>query len=250
MKKLGLVIYPVSLYGFLFMLLISCEKDNNKNSSNPTNGKTTAVFNSNITYGKLTDQDGNEYKTVTIGSQTWMAENLRTTKYRNGDIIPKVSDNTEWKNLNSGAYCNYRNTNSNDTIATYGRLYNWFAVKDNRNLAPIGWHVPTQDEWSTLYYYLNTNFIAGTKLKENGFSHWSNSNQGGDNSSGFTALPGGFRLNVNGTYESIGLQGIWWNSTEPTSYGSTVSLFFNSSNVNIYVGAKTSGCSVRLVKDN
>ncbi|TRZ53760.1 hypothetical protein D4S03_01290 [bacterium] len=134
----------------LFLLLLQCCKK--EEDTNQFNGKTTAIFNPGKTYGSLTDQDGNIYRTITIGSQTWMAENLRTTTYRNSDAIPLVTDSTAWKNLSTGAYCNYQNTNNIDTIATYGRLYNWAAVTDNHKIAPFGWHVPTHDELNVVIY--------------------------------------------------------------------------------------------------
>src|ERR1035437_8488499 len=112
---------------FVMLVINSCKKDNNS-PSNPYNGKTTAVFNPGLTYGTMTDQDGNVYKTISIGTQTWMAENLRTTKYRDGSSMQNVTDNTVWTYLTSGAYCNYNNTKSADTIATYGRLYDWYAA--------------------------------------------------------------------------------------------------------------------------
>jgi hypothetical protein len=106
--------------------------------------KVVIIFNPNLTYGSLIDIDGNEYKTISIGTQTWMAENLKTTKYRNGDPIPNVTDDTEWGKLSTGAYCDYDNIPDNSAI--YGKLYNWYAVDDSRNIAPTGWHVPTDKE--------------------------------------------------------------------------------------------------------
>lgn len=110
------------------------------------------IFNPILTYGTMTDQDGNTYKTITIGSQTWMAENLRVTHFRNGDPIPNVTDNDTWHNLTSSAYCWYNNDISNKDI--YGALYNWYAVTDSRNIAPAGWHVPTSDDMQELVDYL------------------------------------------------------------------------------------------------
>src|SRR5664280_2860660 len=112
---------------FVTLVINGCKKGDNS-PSNPYNGKTTAVFNPGLTYGTMTDQDSNVYKTITIGTQTWMAENLRTTKYRDGSSILNITDNTVWTYLTTGAYCNYNNTKSADTIATYGRLYDWYAA--------------------------------------------------------------------------------------------------------------------------
>jgi uncharacterized protein (TIGR02145 family) len=170
-------IFSLLIIGLIIFHTISCEKDDGDgpSSHNSTNGQTTAEFNPSITYGTLTDQDGNVYKTVTIGTQTWMAENLRTTKYNDGTAIANVTENTVWDTLRTGAYCNYNNTTSIDTIATYGRLYNWHAVNTGK-LAPIGWHVPTADEWTKLTDDLGSGYVAGGKLKETGTSHWNSPN--------------------------------------------------------------------------
>jgi uncharacterized protein (TIGR02145 family) len=137
----------------MVIIFNSCSEDENRPPENPTNGKTTAIFSSSVTYGTVTDQDGNVYKTVKIGTQTWMAENLRTTKYNDGKSIENVIVASKWEGLSTGAYGNYNNTTSSDTIATYGRLYNWSAINTGK-LAPKGWHVPTDDEWSVLTRYL------------------------------------------------------------------------------------------------
>jgi hypothetical protein len=138
-KLLGLLsFFTVQSFSF-------CSKSDDPTNGNSTNAKTTAVFNSSLTYGTMTDQDGNVYQTITTGSQTWMAENLRTTKYNDGTAIANVSTNSDWTNLSTGAYCNYNNTSNEDTIATDGRLYNWYAVNVG-NLAPKGWHVATNSE--------------------------------------------------------------------------------------------------------
>ncbi|MEI6750714.1 MAG: fibrobacter succinogenes major paralogous domain-containing protein [Bacteroidota bacterium] len=209
-------ILHIAIMGVLIMLSNSCKKDKESNPSNPenpTNGKTTAVFNPNKTYGTLTDQDGNVYKTIQIGSQIWMAENLRTTKYRDGSVIPEVTDNTAWRNLSTDAYCNYNNTKNSDTIATYGRLYNWYAVSDSRNIAPTGWHVASDAEWTILTDYLGGDSIAGGKMKETDTTHWCNPNTGATNECGFTALPSGLRHSYNGTFGYVRLYGSGWSST-------------------------------------
>ena len=117
-------------------LFSGCEKEITHPYRHPFNGRTTAVFNPDKEYGMVRDIDGSEYKTIVIGNQTWMAENLRVTHYRNGDPIPNVTGNEEWSRLTTGAYCNYNNTTNPDTIATYGRLYNWYAAIDSRKIAP------------------------------------------------------------------------------------------------------------------
>jgi uncharacterized protein (TIGR02145 family) len=207
------------------------------------------VFNQSKTYGTVTDFDGNVYKTITIDTQTWMAENLRTTHYRNGEIIPEVSDDTAWSNLSTGAYCNYENTRNNDTIATFGRLYNWYTVSDSRNMAPTGWHVPTDAEWTTLTTYLGGDSEAGGKLKEINTTHWYSPNTGADNSSGYTALPGGYR-DGNITFFNIGNGVYWWSSSEGgTDYAWYRSLYYTNSNVERDGFSKISGFSVRCLRD-
>jgi uncharacterized protein (TIGR02145 family) len=158
----------------------------------------------------ITDADGNVYNTVTFGTQVWMAENLKTRKYRDGTSIPNVTGNTEWSNLNGGAYSDYNNTLSNSVI--YGRLYNWYTVIDGHYLCPAGWHVPTHTEWGTLTDYLGGESVAGGKLKETGFTHWYSPNTGATNEAGFTALPGGYRY-TDGLFYDIGYYGYWWTSS-------------------------------------
>lgn len=213
-------------------------------------GISNATFNPSLTYGTMTDIDGNIYKTITIGTQTWMAENLRTTKYRNGDSIPEVSGNLAWKNLNTHAYCNYENTTALDDIATHGRLYNWFAVTDSRNLAPAGWHVATDAEWTTLTTYLGNENVAGGKLKETGLLHWNNPNTGASNGSGFTALPGGRREYTDGSFINLGTDGFWWTaSAYNPDYSWYRYLHYDVTNIYRANFHKQYGFSVRCVKD-
>ena len=198
--------------------------------------------------GTVTDIDGNVYKTVTIGTQCWMAENLKTTKYRNGDPIPNVTDNAAWGALYTGAYCWYNN-DAATYRADYGALYNWFTVDDSRNLCPTGWHVPTDTEWTTLTTYLGGESVAGGKLKETCFTHWTSPNTGATNSSGFTALPGGGQ-GVIGPSNDFGYTGWWWSST---GYSPATSWFraLRSSISDVYrnYGNNQDGFSVRCVQD-
>src|ERR1035437_3671045 len=147
------------------------------------------IFNPNLTYGTVTDFDGNVYKTITIGSKTWMAENLKVTHYQNGDPIPNETDATAWSNLTTGAYCDYNYTPSNSI--TYGHMNNLFSIIDSRTIAPAGLHVPTAIEWDTLINYIGGVSLAGGNLKEIGTTHWTSPNTGATNSSGMTILPGG-----------------------------------------------------------
>lgn len=179
-----------------------------------TNSTGTA-YGSQLSFTTLLDDiNDNIYNTVTIGSQVWMAENLKASKYRNGNFITKVTNPVSWKNLTSGAYCSY--TNSTTDSIKYGNLYNWYAVHDIRFLAPTGWHIPTQAEWTTLMNYLGGATVAGDKLKETGNSDWTGNYVLATNSSSFTALPGGFISIENNTYGfyNIGTDGKWWSSTE------------------------------------
>ncbi|MFZ4706867.1 MAG: FISUMP domain-containing protein [Bacteroidales bacterium] len=201
--------------------------------------------------GVVTDIDGNIYQTVTIGTQTWMKENLKTTKYRNGTNIEYPGSNTTtWQNNTTGAYAWYDNDISWKN--TYGTLYNWHAVNNTNGLCPTGWHVPSDTEWSTLTTYLGGASIAGGKLKETGTTHWYSPNEGATNESGFTALPGGGRFYFgNGVFNGIGSVGHWWSSTE-YSANSAWNRFITSnlsrvSRENFY--GKGSGFSVRCVKD-
>ncbi len=237
------------LIALLTIVLISCSKEEDNTLANPTNGKTTAEFNPYVTYGTMKDQDGNVYKTVTIGTQTWMAENLRTTKYNDGTDVPLVTDNTAWVNLSTGAYCNYDNTNNIDTIATYGRLYNWYAVNTGK-LAPKGWHVPTDAEWKTLVDYLGGEDVAGGKLKEVGLTHWNSPNTAATNEPGFTALPGGVRY-FDGGFYYFGNNGFWWSATEyNTDYAWPLDMSYNYSYVNNDDNDdKEAGFSIRCLKD-
>jgi uncharacterized protein (TIGR02145 family) len=199
--------------------------------------------------GTVTDIDGNVYKTVKIGDQWWMAENLKVTQYRNGDPIPHVTEYSKWSsNLTSGAYCEYDNNSSN--VETYGRLYNWWAVNDSRNMAPAGWHVPTDAEWTILTDYLGESSIAGGKLKEEGFAHWGNPNSGATNESGLSALPGGYRDSTSGYYTSLGTYAYFWSSTE---YGNNHAWnhnlnYYHSTVYRNSIG-KQAGFSVRCVRD-
>jgi len=194
------------LFASVALILSACEKDEDLTPSNPLNGKTTAIFNDNVSYGTMTDLDGNVYKTVTIGDQTWMAENLRTTTYNDGTAISYAADSAEWINLSTGGYCNYNNTTNEEAISTYGRLYNNAAVHSGK-LAPTGWHVPTDEEWKTLITYLGDE--AGGKLKETGTTHWNSPNTGATNETGFTALPGG-SIGYDAEFGHLGESGCWW----------------------------------------
>ena len=184
---------------------------------------------------------------VTIGTQTWTGCNLNVTTYRNGDTIPQVTDPTAWSNLTTGAWCHYNNDPANDVI--YGKLYNWYAVNDLRGLAPTGYHVSSDAEWTTLTDFLGGESVAGGKLKEVGLCHWLSPNTDATNTSLFTALPGGAR-EYDGVYSTIGLNGNWWSSTE-TGTNTAWARNINNGNGNAYrtFADKNAGQAVRLVQD-
>jgi len=160
----------------------------------------------------LTDIDGNEYHIVKIGTQTWMAENLKVTHYNNGDQIPIVPNNSDWTNLNIGSCCDYDN---NKVIAEkYGKIYNWFAINDSRNIAPKGWHVATNEDWITLTNFVGGENTAGVKLKQSGTQNWKKPNKSSTNETGFLALPGGYRDHTDGRFYNIYFVSYWWSSTQ------------------------------------
>lgn len=198
------------------------------------------------------------FPTVTICNQVWMVKNLDVATYRNGDPIPKVTNPTTWASLTTGAYC-YYNNDSATYASVYGKLYNWYAVNDPRGLAPVGWHVPSDADWNRLVKCLDPSadtsgaFIqsttAGSKLKETGIAHWQSPNVA-TNSSGFTALPGGYRMNT-GSFEAITLGGLWWSSTE---YSNLIAwdrdILANDGSINRRgLGYKNIGNSVRCIHD-
>ena len=181
---------------------------------------------------------------VQIGNQTWTIENLDTANYRNGDPIPQVQDVIAWSILTTGAWCYYENKGENGT--TYGRLYNCYAVNDPRGLAPNGYHIPTDKEWTTLTDYLGGESVAGIKMKSN--SGWQN-NGNGTNTSGFSGLSGGFR-DYYGNFNSFGGNGYWWSSTEyDFNFAWYRFMGHNNGNVTRSYSNNRFGFSVRCVKD-
>jgi uncharacterized protein (TIGR02145 family) len=192
--------------------------------------------------GTVNDIDGNVYNTITLGTQVWMVENLKTTKFRDGTAIPNVTDNAPWSYNATGitpAYCDYNNTPANSDV--YGRLYNLFAMKDSRGIAPAGWHVPNFNEWITLFNYLGGAGVAGGRMKEAGLTHWLTPNTGADNSSGFTALGSGDRAWGTGTFYGLQTRASIWSSNSSYSSGS------NSANLNvIYLNYNSASWSMTL----
>lgn len=197
----------------------------------------------------VTDVDGNIYNTVQIGGQTWMTENLRTTKYNDGRSIPFITDDVTWEAHRKPAYCWSYNDIAHKT--TYGALYNWYTVHTDK-LAPIGWHVPTHEDFATLITYLGGEEVAGGKLKEIGFTHWNDPNKGATNESGFTALPGAYRDENGFIPGRQGNSGDWWTVSESSpDAGISIALSYYSSKVSVYFSYyKRRGHSVRCIKDD
>jgi uncharacterized protein (TIGR02145 family) len=194
----------------------------------------------------LTGATSGEY--VTIGSQVWMKKNLDVVRYRNGDLIPQVNDSTQWANLKTGAWCYYSNKNAYGAIS--GRLYNWYAVNDPRGLAPEGWHIASDAEWTTLSDFLGGEDVAGGKMKEVGVTHWQSPNKGATNESGFTGLPGGYRYE-NKSFNGYGVNGYWWCSTESDANIANaryLSTYDSAMHTTVYY--KRSALSVRCIIGN
>jgi uncharacterized protein (TIGR02145 family) len=208
--------------------------------------------------GTMTDIDGNVYRTVKIGSQVWMAENLKVAHYRNGDAIPEVTDSLIWQILTIGACCAY--DNSAENVPVYGYLYNWYAINDNRDIAPEGWHVPSDEEWKELEIYLGMSQSEadesgergteeGGKLKATGTAYWLYPNIGASDLYGFSALPGGDREHTGRFYGKFS-RAMFWSVTESgTYYAVARGLRFHSSGIGRGDMNKISGLSIRLIRD-
>jgi uncharacterized protein (TIGR02145 family) len=195
----------------------------------------------------ITDIDGNVYNTVVIGSQTWMKEDLKTTKYKDGTTIPLVTDNAAWSTLTTPGYCWYNN-DAATYKNTYGALYNWYTVNTGK-LCPSGWHVPTNAEWTTLTTYVGGEEVAGGILKESGTTHWASPNAGATNETGFTALPSGNRSSDYGEFSAIGYYGAWWSSIELSPYAWLREMAWNDSIVDSFASGKRNGLAVRCTSD-
>lgn len=216
----------------ILFIFVSCICFGQKNNIQNID-KQTAVYN---------------FESVKIGNQVWMRKNLSVEHYKNGDPIRHITDSTAWVNLSTGAWRYYNDDPA--TGAIYGKLYNWYAVHDPRGLAPAGWHVATDDEWSLMVTALGSDFNAGKMLKEIGTSHWLTPNTSATNESGFTALPGGSLRYGDSYFTGLGASGCWWTasgSAEPYAKMRSMS----HSGTSVYRGStfRTYGFSVRCVKD-
>lgn len=230
----------ISYLLLVFIIAVSCSED-----------PTSTPDKQSIVTGTVTDIDGNEYRTVKIGDQWWMAENLKVTKYQNGDIIRNITKRLEWEdiNLRSGACCVYDNIESN--ADTFGLLYNWYAVNDSRNIAPAGWHVATREEWEALVDTLGGPIDAGIKMVDISSDHWKNPDPSATNESGFSVLPAGLR-EFNGEFRLKGSLALFWTSTRSSrnGYSEVIEIQTNRSYyVSIPISSWKKGYSVRCIKD-
>jgi uncharacterized protein (TIGR02145 family) len=196
----------------------------------------------------VSDIDGNIYPVISIGDQLWMAANLKVTRFRNGDTIPEIIDDLEWKSAKNGAFCAYENDPANRD--EYGLLYNWYAVNDLRSVCPEGWHVPSRIELDVLRKCSGDWKTSGGWLREAGFSHWIQPNEGASNKTGFTALPGGARYK-DGRFQSIGNRGRFWSSTRFGNFSECWNLFLvsNEARALFFRDEMNCGFSIRCIKD-
>jgi len=235
LQKIQIKLLPVCI--FLLLITGSCKNDE---KNDPIVIKPAIVK----------DADGNKYSSVKIGTQEWMVENLRTTKYNDGTLIPFLSNDDDWKSASTGAFCIYDSTVVVSDQATYGYLYNWYAVNSDK-LCPAGWHVPTTNDWNTLVNHLGGEGTAGGKMKKAGTSYWRSPNLGASNESGFTAIPGGCRWGTNGIFESLQILGNYWVAEDKDSYYAYLfRMEYNTNTASVAgYGTKKNGFSVRCMKD-
>jgi uncharacterized protein (TIGR02145 family) len=195
---------------------------------------------------KLKDIDGNIYTSVLIGTQIWMAENLKTTKYNDGTEIPLITDPAEWSGLVTPGYCWYKNDETTYKDP-YGALYNWYTLNTGK-LCPTGWHAASNDEFTALVTFLGGNLVAGGKLKETGIIHWNSPNTGATNETGFTGVAAGFR-NPAGSFIAFGAMNYFWSATDNGGFPYCLFLYFDVTNAYQDTSDKPYGLSVRCVKD-
>ena len=247
------------------LLMPSCKKDDDRPRSSGGGGGggsgLPSYLNAALSYGTVTDQDGNSYYTIQIGGQEWMAQNLRTTTYANGDPIQNVTNDTQWGGLTTGAWAHYENNGSYEN--PYGKLYNWYAVADPRNVCPTNWHVPTDAEWNTLVNYLDPNNgnngeysgTAGGMMKSTGTQYWQDTfgfnNESATNESGFSGLPGGGRYNdLGGYFGNLSNYLVLWSASESgaeNAWGRYLSA--SLAGIDRDANNKRDGLCVRCVRD-
>jgi uncharacterized protein (TIGR02145 family) len=241
--------YSIIMLGFILSACNKKDTDTTIPAPAPVVNTSPSHLNPNLTYGSVTDIDGNTYATIVIGTQEWMAENLRTTRYSNGDSIPYIADGAEWQSLRTGAITQYENDSLFSSV--YGMLYNWWASVDSRNICPQGWHMPSNDEWNILIDTLGGQSIAGGKMKS--LALWDTPfpgaiNEIGTNESGFSGIPGGYRLYG---YGGLGQYGMWWCTREVNNNRANERrLTFGQLEIrNNTTSYKTDGLSCRCIKD-
>ena len=242
--------------GFLgFFSTVSCKKDDD---GSMTQTIVIYVDSTVVPPDAVMDVDGHVYSTTVIGTQRWMAANLRTSHYANGDPIPYAPDGTEWGGLTTAAWVNYDVDASYDQI--YGKLYNWYTVSDPRNVCPSSWHVPSDEDWFELEQTLGVPVAdldntgprgeaanSGGRLKSEVL--WESPNTGANDSSAFSAFPGGVRAN-NGTFINLGLKGSWWSTSEfNSSMGWQRKLTNDNAGIDRLGALKSAGASIRCVED-
>lgn len=249
--KIGLFVFLILAFQYTFFSLSNAQGTKNKS------------FNCGDI---ITDIDGHKYETVQIGNQCWMTENLRTSRYANGDTIPRLKGARKWKNANKGAWSYYNNRSRWNDV--FGKLYNWHAVSDIRGVCPDGWHVPSYYEWDALEESLDGNTIAGGKIKKEGSDLWFRPNIGATNVTNFTALPGGKR-DYSGSFRSYsvirpGESGFWWTGKAgEAAYWWTSSyhsdnpelawgrfVYYKSIRITSLTDYKESGLSIRCIKSD
>ncbi len=252
----------VSMVLLALVFIASCKKDDDATDTPPGINAPAALDQPGA---GGTNQEGDTFTSVIIGSQEWMSENLNVAIYKDGTPIPEVTDPNVWTSLTTGAWCWYNN-DSASYAATYGRLYNWYAVAGiydaasetnpslRKQLAPSGWHLPTTAEWTTLIDYLGGSAVAGDKMKttgtiQDGTGLWHTPNGMASNSSGFSATPGGRRWNM-GAYNGINYITFWWSTDEQVSnYPGCLSLIYEVATAPISNGQKDNGYSVRCLRN-
>jgi uncharacterized protein (TIGR02145 family) len=253
-RKNRIWIYSLIIMGFAFILTSSCKKKDDSNSNSNNNNNITPPPPTTVT-----DIDGNVYHFVTIGSQVWMVENLRTKKFNDGTSVPEVTNNSAWISLTTPGFCWY----NNDSVSSYGALYNWYAVNSGK-LSPAGWHVASDADWKTLETTLGIGSLeidnfgdwrgfdaaAGAQLKEAGTVHWATPNSMTTNAKGFTALPAGIRSFQDGSFSNYGYTAQFWASS---AYDATDGYIRELSNDDIRIfrsaADNKNGQSVRCVKN-
>lgn len=235
MRRISKYFYIIICSGLL-TLSYSCSKE----PDNPT-----TPSNDNNTSETILDVDGNIYHAIKIGNQTWLKENLKVSKFCNGDSIPLITHDSTWMQLTEGAYSYYENDSAHQD--TYGNLYNWYVMNDSCGICPTGWHVPSKTEWETLINYLGGDWVAGGPMKETGTNNWLAPNTDATNQSGFSGLPGGSWSNA---YGDIGKRAYWWTETGFSPTGAYYWSVNHNSTISSWNSTpKAYGLSIRCVKD-